>query len=152
MGQQIAVVATPSSRPGVVRFQANRILTGMGHEVFRSVDEAVGPRPAALLARALFATGRVDGVHVHGNMITVDLTKGFDAEGLDIVVRDLHQYWKPGMEPPTFDDMVAESAPTAAADDAGVGVGGADAEYLRRVPALLVERSRAARAKWQASH
>lgn len=153
MGQQIAVVATPSTRPGVVRFQANRILTGMGHEVFHDAREAVGPRPAAALARALFATGRVDGVHVYGNMITVDLAKGFDAEGLDIVVRDLHQYWKPGMEPPTFDDMVAEAAPVAdSGGAAGDASGGADAEYLRRVPALLVERSRAARAKWQATH
>ena len=151
MGQQIAVVAKPSSNPGVVRFEANRNLTGQGHEVFHSSAEAMGTRPAAVLARRLLDTGRVETVHVFGNMITVDVAKGFDASGLEDVVADLYQYWKPGMELPTFDDMVAEASsdvPAASGDAAG----GADSEYLRRVPAVLVERSRAALAKWKASH
>ena len=86
MGQQIAVVAKPSSNPGVVRFEANRNLTGQGHEVFHSAAEAMGTRPAAVLARRLLDTGRVDTVHVFGNMITVDVAKGFDASGLEDVV------------------------------------------------------------------
>ncbi len=150
MGQQIAVVAKPSRIPGVVRYEANRNLTGMGHEMFTSAEQAVGPRPAAALARLLLSTGKVSSVHVHGNMVTVDLAKGFTAEGLDDVVRDLYQYWKPGMVPPSFEDLVPEAAAEAA--PAGGEGGGADSEYLRRVPAVLVERSRAALAKWKASH
>ena len=91
MGQQIAVVAKPSSNPGVVRFEANRNLTGQGHEVFHSSAEAMGTRPAAVLARRLLDTGRVETVHVFGNMITVDVAKGFDASGLEDVVADLYQ-------------------------------------------------------------
>ena len=150
MGQQIAVVAKPSSTPGIIRFEANRNLTGQGHETFRVAADAVGGRPAAVLARHLLDTGRVEAVHVYGNMITVDVAKGFDASGLDDVVRDLYQYWKPGMTPPSFEDLQPEaSAETPAAGGEG---GGADSEYLRRVPAVLVERSRAALAKWRANH
>ena len=150
MGQQIAVVAKPSSTPGIIRFEANRNLTGQGHETFSVVADAVGTRPAAVLARNLLGTGKVDAVHVYGNMITVDVAKGHDASGLDQVVADLYQYWKPGMELPTFDDL----QPEAAADAPAVGGegGGAESEYLRRVPAVLVERSRAALAKWKANH
>ena len=150
MGQQIAVVEKPSSNPGVVRFVANRNLTGMGHERFRTIADAVGPRPAAALARNLLATGRVDAVHIYGNVITVDIAKGFDSAGLGDVVRDLYQFWKPGMEMPTFDDVMpeAEAAPAAAAIG---GATGPEAAFLASVPAVLVERSRAAMAKWKAS-
>jgi len=152
MGQSVGVVEKPGTRPGVVRFEANRNFTGMGHESFRAADDAVGPRPAADIARQLFATGQVDAVHVFGNIITVDLARGFDASGLADVVRDMYQYWKPGMEPPSFDDLApAESAPAAVAAGEG-GATGAEAEYLRLVPPTLVERSRAALAKWRAAH
>jgi hypothetical protein len=152
MGQQIAVVAKPSPTPGVMRYEANRNLTGMGHESFTSVSDAVGPRPAAALARQLLGTGQVAGVHVFGNIITVDIAKGHTADGLDDVVRDLYQYWKPGMAPPSFEDLVPET-PAEAAPAAGGDTGGAaDSEYLRRVPGVLVERSRAALEKWKANH
>jgi hypothetical protein len=153
MGQQIGVIEKSSSNPGVVRFEANRNLTGMGHERFRSADDAIGPRPAAAVARRLLATGQVAAVHVFGNMITVDLAKGADSDGLGDIVRGLYQYWHPGMEMPTFDDMAPEAAAApAAGGDAVAGAGGADAQFLARVPAVLVERSRAALAKWKASH
>jgi len=151
MGQQIAVVAKPSRTPGVVRYEANRNLTGMGHESFTSATDAVGPRPAASLARRLLATGQVAGVHVFGNIITVDLAKGHTAEGLDDVVRDLYQYWKPGMEMPTFED-VAPEAPAEGGAAVAEGASPAEAEFVRRVPAVLVERSRTALAKWKANH
>jgi hypothetical protein len=116
----------------------------MGHEEFSSVAQATGTRPAATLARRLLETGQVAAVHVFGNIITVDVAKGHTAEGLDDVVRDLYQYWKPGMEPPAFEDLVpeAEASPAAAVDAGG------DpklAEALKKVPAHLLERSRAAR-------
>lgn len=153
MGQPVAVVEKPSTLPGVVRFEANRNLTGMGHERFAHGDEVVGVKPSAELARRLFDTGQVGGVHVYGNMITVDLQKGFDSTGLLDVVRDLYQYWKPGMTPPAFEDLVApeESAPAAAVS----GGGDADAalsEAAKRVPAHLLERSRLAREKWKANN
>ena len=153
MGQQIAVVAKPSSTPGVMRYEANRNLTGMGHETFNSVGDAVGPRPAAALARLLLGTGRVSSVHVFANMITVDLAEGRTADGLDDVVRDLYQYWKPGMTPRTFEDMVPDTvAAPGGAGASGDGGGAGDSEYTRRVPPVLVERSAAALAKWKVSH
>ncbi len=147
MGQPVLVVEKPSRRPGIVRFEANRNLSGMGHEKFVSGDvsgHATSDTPSAELARRLFATGRVAGVHVYQNVVTVDLEKGFDASGLAEVVRDLYQYWKPGMEPPAFEDLVpdAEASPAAAVDAGGDP---ALAEALKRVPAHLLERSRAAR-------
>jgi hypothetical protein len=149
MGQMVNVVEKPSSIPGVVRFESNRVLTGQGHERFNSGLEAVGPRPAAELARRLFLTGRVDHVHVFSNVITVHLRSGFASDGLHGIVRELYQYWKPGMEPTVF----VEEAPAevAAAGDGGAVAGGGS-EYERRVPAVLIERSKAAMAKWKATH
>jgi hypothetical protein len=99
MGQPVAVVEKQTSRPGVVRFECNRSLTGMGHERFTSVEPAVGPRPSAELARRLFATGQVDTVHVYQNQITVDLRKGFDSRGLREIIEDLYLYYREGVQP-----------------------------------------------------
>ena len=151
MGQSVGVVEKISSIPGFVRYELNRNLTGSGHERFASSVEAVGPRPAAELARRLFGTGRVAGVHVYMNMITVDLHKGFTSDGLIEVVRDLYQYWKPGMAPPAFEDLVPADEPAAAAlptPDGAPAVSAAEA----RIPPVLLERSRAALAKWKANH
>lgn len=152
MGQPVVVVEKQSRRAGVVRFEANRSLSGMGHESFSSTDtnaHAISSiTPSAELARRLFATGRVAGVHVYQNMITVDLEKGFDSAGLQDIVRDLYQYWKPGMVPPAFEDLVAaEEAPAAGAAPSEGGV-----VVDSRVPAHLIERSRMAREKWKAEH
>jgi len=153
MGQPVSVVEKSSSLPGVVRFEANRALTGQGHERFTSPADAVGQRSAAELARRLFATGRVDAVHVYSNVVTVNLHRGHTSAGLHDIVRDLYQYWKPGMQPPAFAEPAPEEAAAApAAGGDGAAPAGADAEYLRRVPAVLVERSRAAMAKWKAAH
>lgn len=149
MGQLVGVVEKQTSAPGVVRYELNRSLSGMGHEHFTSVADAIGPRPAAALARELFATGRVQGVHVYGNIVTVDLAKGYDSTGLADVVRELYRYWKPGVEPPSFEELQPEE-PAAVASG---GDTGADAELsaaAQRVPAHLLERSRAARERWKA--
>jgi hypothetical protein len=152
MGQQVSVVEKPSPRPGVLRFETNRSLTGMGHERFTSMADAVGPRPAAALARQLLSTGKVDSVYIYSNIISVEISKGFTAEGLGDVVRNMYQYWKPGMETPTFDspaDEETEAAPeTAAGGDSG---GAAESPYTKLVPQSLRERSAAALAKWQTS-
>lgn len=151
MGQPVVVTEKPSRRAGVVRFEANRSLSGMGHESFRSGDRTAhlnrSASSSAELARRLFATGRVAGVHVYQNMITVDLEKGHSSEGLSDIVRDLYQYWQPGMVPPSFEDLVPAEEP-AAAESAGAADGGPAIDS--RVPALLVERSRQARERWNA--
>ena len=98
MGQPVLVVEKPSRRPGIVRFEANRNLSGMGHERFLSGDTSAhvsADTPSAELARRLFATGRVAGVHVYQNMVTVDLEKGFDSTGLVEVVRRRSRTWVP---------------------------------------------------------
>jgi hypothetical protein len=153
MGQPVAVVEKASSIPGVVRFEANRSLTGQGHERFASLADAIGPRPAAELARRMFATGKVENVHVYSNVITVHLLRGHAPTGLDGIVRDLYQYWRPGMEPPAFAEPEPEAAPAGgdAAAAAGGGGGAVESEYERRIPPVLVERSRAALAKWRAT-
>jgi hypothetical protein len=145
MGQLVGVVEKQSATPGVVRFELNRSLSGQGHERFASPADAVGPRPSAALARELFATGKVAGVHVYANMVTVDLAKGFDASGLGDVVREMYRYWKPGVQPPSFDDLQPEEP---AAVTSGGGDGDSElSEAAKRVPAHLLERSRAARAR-----
>lgn len=101
MGQPIVVVEKPSSAPGVVRFEANRSLTGMGHERYRSRDAATGTRPPDELARRLFDTGRVAGIHVYSNIVTVDLAKGATAEGMREIVEDLFLHYREGVTPAT---------------------------------------------------
>jgi hypothetical protein len=88
---------------------------------------------------------------VYGNIITVDLEKGHDAAGLGDIVRGLYQYWKPGVEPPSFEDLQPDE-PAAASTDGGGGSGGTAelSEAAKRVPAHLLERGRLARERWNA--
>ena len=150
MGQLVAVTEKPSSTRGVVRFEINRSLSGMGHEHFGSVEDAWGNSPSDELARRFFATGQVAAVHVYGNIITVDLLKGHDSEGLAEVLRDLYQYWKPGVEPPTFEDLEPDEPAAAAPSGDGGGEDAAMSEAAKRVPAHLLDRSRQARERWNA--
>lgn len=151
MGQLVAVTEKPSSRAGLVRYEINRSLTGMGHETFRSVADAFGPRPAAMLARKLFETGRVESVHIFANIITVDLLKGHDSAGLDEVIRDMYQFWKPGVVPPSFEDLQPAEEGTGEVTAGGVGISAELSEAAKRVPIHLLERSRAARDRWKSN-
>ena len=149
MGQLVGVVEKPSTTPGIVRFELNRSLSGMGHERFTSAGEAIGSKPAPSLARLLFATGKVAGVHIYGNVVTVDLAKGFESDGLGDIVREMYQYWKPGVEPPSFEDLQPDEPAAALSGDSG---GESElSEAAKRVPPHLLERSRAAREKWKAA-
>jgi hypothetical protein len=155
MGQMVGVVEKKSATPGIVRFELNRSLSGMGHERFGSVVDAIGSKPSASLARRLFATGKVDAVHVYGNIVTVDVAKGYDSSGLADIVREMYRYWKPGVERPTFDDQPAEEASAAPAGDGGDGGDGGGPQLsaaAQKVPAHLLERSRAALARWNAAN
>ena len=98
MGQPVAVTPLPSSQPGLLRFEANRSLTGMGHEHYASLDQAVGPGSAPTLARRLLQTGQVDSVHVFSNIVTVDLRKGFTGDSLSPIIEDLYTYYREGVE------------------------------------------------------
>lgn len=150
MGQRVGVKEKPAINPGVVRYELNRSLTGMGHERFTSVLDAGDVTPASRLAKELLSTGQVAAVHVYQNMVTVDLAKGFTSEGLSDIIADMYQYWRPGVEPPTFDD-VADEADGAPAEVAA-GTDPAMAEAAKRVPMHLLERAAAARERWKAKH
>jgi hypothetical protein len=113
MGQLISVVTKPTPRPGVVRLETNRSLTGMGHERYASAADASGDRLVDELARRLFAAAEIESVHVYGNIITVDLAKGATGEGLGEVVRELFVYYLPGVLPPT-DEELTGAAPAPA--------------------------------------
>ena len=109
MGQAITVVEKPSARPGVVRFETNRSLTGMGHERYTSGADATGDRPVDELARRLFDHGGVDAVHIYPNVITVDLSKGAPGEGLRDAIEPLFIHSVPGVRPPTDEELTAEA-------------------------------------------
>ncbi len=100
MGQTITVVEQQSSRPGIVRFEINRPLSGTGHERWVAGDPIEGPRPVDEVARRLFAHGGVDAVHINGSVITVTLGRGSTGEGLREVVEQLFRFYPDGAEPP----------------------------------------------------
>ena len=99
MGQPITVVEKPSSRPGVVRFEINRTLTGMGHERYRSPEDATGERPPDVLARRLFERGGVTAVHIFSNVITVELAEGGTADGMRELIEELFIHYREGVQP-----------------------------------------------------
>jgi hypothetical protein len=102
MGQPITVVETRSHRPGIVRFEINRPLSGMGHERYAKDEVVDGNRPVDEIARRLFEHGGLDAVHINGSVITVDLSKGGSADGLADLIRDLFLYYRePGASPAT---------------------------------------------------
>jgi hypothetical protein len=96
MGQPITVVERPSSRRGVVRFEINRSLSGMGHERYTPDRPVEGERPVDELARRLIARGGVDAVHINSSVITVEVARGYDSAGLADIIRDLFLYYRPG--------------------------------------------------------
>ena len=154
MGQPVDVKQTAAGVPGRIRFELNRTLTGQGHERFTSAAQAIGPRPAAELARRVFSSGVVTGVHLFANIVTVDLVPGSRDGDLAQIVTDLHQYWKPGMKPPSVEELMAKVAPavvdaTSSASSAGSAPELSAAEKL--IPPHLLARSRAARSKAQAN-
>lgn len=100
MGQSVTVLEKPSNRPGIVRFEINRILTGMGHERYRADQPIEGDRPPDVLARRLFERGGIETVSIYSNVITVDLGRGSDTDGIAEIIGDLYTYYRPGVEVP----------------------------------------------------
>ncbi len=106
MGQPVTLLETRSPRPGLVRFELNRSLTGMGHERYSADEEIVGDRPSDELARRLFAAGGVESIHVYGSMVTVNLASTED-HGLADVIRQLYTYYVDGVEIPSDEELIA---------------------------------------------
>ena len=106
MGQPVTVLRTQSSRPGLVRFELNRSLTGMGHERYVAGEEIAGDRPADELARRIFAAGDVEWVHIYSSVVTVQLGTT-DELGLTEVIEGLYTYYLPGVEIPSDEELIA---------------------------------------------
>ena len=106
MGQPVTFLRTTSPRPGIVRFEMNRTLTGMGHERFRADEEIIGGRPVDELARRMLATGRLSSLHIHGSVITAELAQG-DESGLAEVIAGLYTFYVPGVEIPSDEELIA---------------------------------------------
>ena len=87
-------------RRGIVRFETNRALTGMGHERYRSRRRRVAApdRPTSWPA-GCSPTAASIAVHVNGNIVTVDLTKGHTSDGLKEIIESLYLYYPPSAEP-----------------------------------------------------
>jgi len=101
MGQPVTVVERATNRPGVIRYEINRSITGTGHEHYSVGREVAGERPVDELARRLFDRGGIDAIHVNSNIITVDLAKGGTRDGIDNLIANLFIYYGPGVEVPT---------------------------------------------------
>ena len=106
MGQPVTFLRSSSPRPGIVRFELNRTITGMGHERYRAGQEILGDRAVDELARRLLATGKLAAVHIHGSMVTAELAEP-DATALEDVIADLYTYYVPGVEIPPDEELIA---------------------------------------------
>jgi hypothetical protein len=103
VGQPVTVVKKPSSNPGVVRFEINRSITGMGHERYGGAPGSEMDRPCDELARRLFAHHGVEYVHMNSNVITVNMSFGADDSALGETIEQLFTYYRPGVEVPSFE-------------------------------------------------
>ena len=56
-------------------------------------------KPADRVARVLFETGQVEGVHVYGNEVTVKLAAGANTDGLADRIHDLFIHYREGVQP-----------------------------------------------------
>lgn len=110
MGQQITVVEKPTRQPSVVRYETNRTLTGMGHETYRLGQQIDGVRPPDELARRLLARGGIEVVHVFSNVVTVEFGYGGDPVGVADVIHDLFTYYRPGVTPPTDEELTGSGS------------------------------------------
>jgi hypothetical protein len=99
MGQPITVTEKPTGRAGVVRFEMNRSLTGMGHERYRAGAPIAGERPPDVLARMLLERPGIREVHVHSNEVTLVLEPGGSTDGIAAAIGDMFIHYKPGVQP-----------------------------------------------------
>jgi hypothetical protein len=105
MGQPVTVVQKPSSNAGVVRFEINRSITGMGHERYIEAPSPENDRPCDELARRLFGHEGVEAVHINSNVITVNMSYGADDSALVETIEQLFTYYRPGVEVPSVEGV-----------------------------------------------
>jgi len=100
MGQPIVVAEKPTARPGVWRYETNRVLTGMAHERYRHGESIVG-KPAARRAGAAPVRHRVRGKRSTSTamLVTVTLGRGQTTDGLRQIIEGLHTYYTEGVTP-----------------------------------------------------
>ena len=104
MGQPVVVTQKNSSRPGVVRYELNRTLTGTGHEVYLPDSPISGHRPPDLLARRLFEQVRgVESIHILGGMVTVEMSFGTDADVAKAIMEELYTFYRSGVPLPSIE-------------------------------------------------
>lgn len=90
MGEPVNVAEKKTAKPGVIRFETDRPLTGMGHRSYAGVEDSVSVEdPADEIAKALFERGGVERVHVYGNVVTVELGGGDVGEGIKEMLEGL---------------------------------------------------------------
>jgi len=99
MGQPVVVTRKPTTQRGLVRFELNRSVTGMGHERFTESPDAGRNRPADELARRLFAQGDVAAVSLYSNQVTVELVPHGNDDGLQDIIEGLYIHYTPGVTP-----------------------------------------------------
>ena len=110
MGQIVNVVERPSARRGIVRFDTNRALAGMGAERYVAGQAIEADRPVDELARRILARGGVASVYITGGTITVDLEKGHDAQGISEIIQGLYAFYVDGVDQLPDDDPRAVTA------------------------------------------
>lgn len=114
MGLAINVKEYPTHNPGVVRFEADRGLTGMAHERYASMSDIIFDRPPDRLAKLLFERGGVRHVHIYGNEITVRLEPGGTSAGIADLITNLFIHYREGVQPsiivdPETGEMISEA-------------------------------------------
>ena len=114
MGLAINVKEYPTHNPSVVRFEADRGLTGMAHERYSSLSDVIYDRPPDRLAKLLFERGGVRHVHIYGNEITVTLEPGGNTNGIADLITNLFIHYREGVQPsiivdPETGEMVSEA-------------------------------------------
>jgi hypothetical protein len=114
MGLAINVIEHKTSKPDVVRFEADRGLTGMAHERYSSLADVKFDRPPDRLAKALLERGGVRHVHIYGNEITVTLEPGANTAGMADLITNLFIHYREGVTPSIIVDengeMIGEAA------------------------------------------
>jgi hypothetical protein len=114
MGLAINVTEHKTRTPSVVRFEADRGLTGMAHERYSSLTDVIYDRPPDRLAKALLERGGVKHVHIYGNEITVTLESGGNTSGMAELITNLFIHYREGVQPSIIvDHETGEMVPEA---------------------------------------
>ena len=98
MGQPVTVIEKSSSVPGVVRFEINRSITGMGIEHYASPEAVWTTVRSTSWPGALFEHNGVISVTVNSNMITVQMASGSSTMGMKSTIEELFLYYREGVE------------------------------------------------------